>query len=121
MAQRDRERERERERRKRGKRKYGQAKLKHAKRGILSCIFAAVVFVLMIVLLTVAYVTEGSAAPFIGGIGLITLGLAGYSLYLGIRGFKEREKEYLTCKIGVISSSIFILNFIIIFCRGLFS
>ena len=33
----ERERSRERERRTRGKRKYGQAKLKHAKRGIASC------------------------------------------------------------------------------------
>ena len=120
MAQRDRERERERERRRRGKRKYGQAKLKHAKRGVLSCIFAAIVCVLLIALLGIAYATEGTAAPFVGSIGLITLFAAVYSLYLGIRGFKEREKEYLTCKIGVISSSIFILSFIIIFCRGLF-
>ena len=35
----DEEKEREKERKKRRKRKYGQAKLKHAKRGIYSFIF----------------------------------------------------------------------------------
>ena len=40
----ERERSRERERRARGKRKYGQAKLKHAKKGILSCGIAALTF-----------------------------------------------------------------------------
>lgn len=120
MAQRGREYDRERERKKRGKRKYGQAKLKHAKRGILSCVLSAVVLVLLVILLAVAYFTKGTAAPFIGGIGLITVGVAGYSLYLGIRGFKEREKDYLTCKIGVGCSGFFIFSFIMMFCRGLF-
>ncbi len=120
MAQRDRERERAKERRKRGNRKYGQAKLKHAKRGVLSCGVSGAVCVLLLILLSVAYFNEGTAAPIIGGIGLITLGLAVYGLYLGIRGFKEREKDYLTCKIGVGCCAFFILGFIIIFCRGLF-
>ena len=120
MAPRDKERERARERRKRGNRKYGQAKLKHAKRGVLSCVFSAVVGVLFLTLLGIAYFSEGTAAPIIGSVGLITLGLAGYGLYLGIRGFREREKDYLTCKIGVGCCGFFLLGFIIIFCRGLF-
>lgn len=114
MAQRDKE------RKKRGKRKYGQAKLKHAKRGIWSCVFSAAVLVLLVTLLGVAYFTRGTAAPVIGALGLCALVLSCNALYAGIKGFKEREKDYLTCKIGVCSSAFFILSFIIIFCRGLF-
>ncbi len=114
MAQRDRE------RKKRGKRKYGQAKLKHAKRGVLSCILSAIVFVLLVALLGIAYFSKGTAAPIIGAFGLSALVLACNALYMGIKGFKEREKDYLTCKIGAGSSGFFILIFIIIFCRGLF-
>lgn len=120
MAQRDREYERQKERRRRKRRKYGQAKLKHAKRGILSTAASAVVLCLLIILLAVAYASRGMAASIVGGIAFVALIVACYALYLGIRGFKEREKDYLTCKIGVICSSLIILGFIIIFCRGLF-
>ena len=115
-----RERSRERERRNRKNRKYGQAKLKHSKRVILSCMLASVVLIVLTILLIVAYVSEGTAAPVIGGFGIVTFILACGSLYAGVRGFREREKDYLTCKIGVTASGLFILGFIIIFCRGLF-
>lgn len=104
----------------RKKRKYGQAKLKHAKRGIISCMISGVVFVLLVSMLAKAYVSGGGASPLIGGIGLITLVFSCCGLYFGIRGFREREKDYLTCKVGTACCGFFILGFIIIFCRGLF-
>ena len=120
MARRDKERQRERERRNRKRRKYGQAQLKHAKRGIWSCVLSATVLIMMVALFIKAYVSQGTAAPIIGGFGLVAFVLSSCGLYLGLRGFKEREKDYLTCKIGVSCSAFFILGFIIIFCRGLF-
>ncbi len=118
--QREREHDRERERRRRKNRKYGQAKLKHSKRGISSCVISGVVLVLLTAMLAKAYVSRGGAAPFIGALGLVSMILSGCGLYMGIHGFKEREKDYLTCKIGVACSASFILGFILIFCRGLF-
>jgi len=120
QKEKERSREREREKNKRRKRKYGQAKLKHAKRGILSCVLSGVALILLIVLLARAYISGGTAAPFIGGVGLCTMILSGVSFYMAIRGFREREKDYLTCIIGVSVSAILILGFISIFCRGLF-
>lgn len=108
------------ERKNRRNRKYGQAKLKHAKRGVISCVISGVVGMMLFAMLARAYFSNGSASPFIGAVGLISFVLAGDGLYMGIRGFREREKNYLTCKIGVGFCSIFILGFIIIFCRGLF-
>lgn len=110
----------QRERKNRKKRKYGQAKLKHAKRGIISSVLSAIVCVILVTLLATSYHSGGTGAPIIGGLGLVALVLAGCGLYFGLRGFKEREKDYLTCKIGVGCSGFFILGFIIIFCRGLF-
>ena len=120
MARRDKERQRERERRNRKRRKYGQAQLKHSKRGMGSCVLGAIVLIIMAALFVKAYISEGTAAPIIGGFGLVAFVLSSCGLYLGLRGFKEREKDYLTCKIGVSCSAFFILVFIIIFCRGLF-
>lgn len=113
MAQREKERNRKR-------RKYGQAKLKHAKRGMISCILSGIVLVILVALLAKAYISGGTAAPIIGGFGLTSFVLACCGLYTGLRGFKEREKDYLTCKIGASCSTFFIFVFIIIFCRGLF-
>ncbi len=116
----DEEKEREKERKKRRKRKYGQAKLKHAKRGIYSCIMVGTAFVLLLILLAIAYTNGGTSAPTIGGVGLSAMVLTGASLYTAIRGFREREKDYLTCKIGLAASALLILGFVGIFCRGLF-
>ena len=113
MARRDKDRNRKR-------RKYGQAQLKHAKRGIWSCGLSATVLIIVAALFIKAYVSEGTAAPIIGGFGLVAFVLSSCGLYMGVRGFKEREKDYLTCKIGASCSAFFILVFIIIFCRGLF-
>lgn len=119
----DRDREKERENRKksrnRKKRKYGQAKLKHAKRGVYSCGISAVVCFLLLTTLAIAYFSGGNAAPFIGGIGIIAFLLSCVGSYMAAKGFKEREKNYLTCKIGGTASVLFVVGFIMIFCRGL--
>ena len=118
--QNERERNRARERRARGNRKYGQAKLKHAKKGILSCVIAGTVFLLLFMMLAIAYTSSGTAGGYIGGSGLVAMILTGVGLYTAFRGFKEREKDYLTCKIGVGCNIFFLIGFIAIFCRGLF-
>ncbi len=120
MIQKSKERNRERERRRRKRRKYGQAKLKHAKRGVVSCIIAGTSCLTLAILLAIAYASGGKAAPVIGGFGMVAVVLACSGLYLGIRGFREREKDYITCKIGVGCSAFLLLGFILIFCRGLF-
>ena len=104
----------------RRRRKYGQAKLKHAKKGIWSCAIAGTVFGLLSVLIAIAYLSGGTAAGYIGGAGLIAAILSIIGMYWAIRGFKEREKDYLTCKIGIGCNLFFLLGFVAIFCRGLF-
>ncbi len=120
---RERDREKENENRKksknRKKRKYGQAKLKHAKRGVYSCGIAAIVCFLLLTTLAIAYFSGGNAAPFIGGIGIIAFLLSCVGTYMAVKGFKEREKNYLTCKIGGTANVLFVVGFIMIFCRGL--
>lgn len=114
------ERDRSRERKKRGNRKYGQAKLKHAKKGIWSCVCAGAVLTMFVILLVVAYTTGGTAAGYVGGLGLLSLLLSALGLYLARKGFKEREKDYLTCKIGLAGNLLFFFVFVAIFCWGMF-
>ena len=114
------ERDRNKERKKRGSRKYGQAKLKHAKKGIWSCVIAGTVFCLMVILLIVAYMADGQTAGYIGGIGLSAMVFAAAGIYMARKGFREREKEYLTCKIGLVCNTLFFVAFVAVFCWGLF-
>lgn len=108
------------ERKKRVNRKYGQAKLKHSKKGIQSCVMAGIVLAALTAMLVIAYITAGTAASYIGGLALVTLVLAVTGCIFAARGLKEREKNYLTCKIGIGSNIFLIIVFIAIFCRGLF-
>ena len=114
------ERDRSKDRKKRGNRKYGQGKLKHAKKGIISCVMAGIVLILMVVLFATAYVSDGSTAGYIGGLGMCTMLLAAAGIYMARKGFREREKEYLTCKIGMACNVLFFITFVGIFCWGLF-
>ena len=96
------------------------AKLKHSKKGIQSCVIAGIVLVALAAMIVIAYISAGTAAPYIGGLALVTLILTVTGCVLAVRGLKEREKNYLTCKIGIGCNIFFIIAFIAIFCRGLF-
>lgn len=120
QRRRERERSKEREKRAKGNRKYGQAKLKHAKRGVISCVIAGMVGILLTLLIMTAYRNGGTSGAHVGGFALCALIFSGIGVYGGFRGFREREKEYITCKIGIGLNILYIIGFIGIFCRGLF-
>lgn len=111
--------DRNRDKKKRGNRKYGQAKYKHARKGILSCMVAALVALIMIVLIVAAFVLKGQAAAIIGSFGVFTVILSVIGLINGLRGFREREKNYITCKIGAGINGTVLFLLIAIFIRGL--
>lgn len=98
--------------------KYGQTPLRHARKGVYSCIYGVVVFVLLFLMLIISYVSKGEVGVIFGLIGLGTLVLAGMGLVLGLRGLKERNKNYTTCKVGIGMNSAVLLGMTAIFIRG---
>ncbi len=114
------EKDKAKERKKRENRKYGQAKLKHSKKGIQSCVIAGIVIVTLATMIVIAYMSAGTTEPYIGGLALVAMVLAVTGGVLALRGFKERERNYLTCKIGIGCNIFVIIAFVAIFCRGLF-
>ena len=106
--------------RKRTNRKYGQAKLKHAKKGVISCVIAACVLVVLTLMLIKVYISRGAAATFVGGLGLVSVIASMAGCVFGYKGFREREKNYLTCKIGIGGNIFLVFIYIAIFLRGLF-
>ena len=115
----ERQKEREREQKKRGTRKYGQAKQKHSRMGIYSCVFAFFSLSLIAACIVYAFVMRGNIAGVLGGLGIIAMLLAAYGIRVAAKGMREREKNYITCKAGMALNVLILLGLITIFIGGL--
>ncbi len=113
------ERQREKERKKRGARKYGQAGFKQSRRGIISCWCAAAAILILAGSIAWAFAVGGNAPGIVGGIAVIALVLSVSGIRMAIRGFRERERSYLTCKIGLPANAAALILFFVIFIGGL--
>ncbi len=110
----------EKEKMKRRSRKYGQAQLKHSRRGIRATFLAVCCLFLLVLAFSASYITRGDVGLLIGVVGLFALALAIVGLKDAVQGFKEREKNYITCKVGAVINGLLLLGLIAIFLRGLF-
>ena len=113
------DRQKQKERKKRGTRKYGQAKYKHSHMGIVSCSCAGAALVLLAGCILYAYLARGAAAGIVGGIAIVSLILSILGIRAAAKVFRERERNYLTCKIGLPGSALVLLLFLVIFIGGL--
>lgn len=102
-----------------GNTKFGQDRRRHSKRGVIACLFAVTGLTSLIGLLGVAYHQYGNAHIMIGVISLIALLVSVLGVANGIRGFRERDKNYITCKIGIGINIFVIICFILLYIRGL--
>ena len=112
------ERQREKERKKRGTRKYGQANLKQSRKGVLSCINGFGGLLILAGCIFYAFMARGNAHGIVGGLAILALVLAVNGIRLAIGGFYERERNYLTCKIGLPVSFVSVIFFLTIFIGG---
>lgn len=113
------DRQKQKERKKRGTRKYGQAKYKHSHMGIVSCSCAGAALALLAGCILYAYLARGAAAGIVGGIAIVSLILSILGIRAAAKGFRERERNYLTCKIGLPGSALVLLLLLVIFIGGL--
>lgn len=100
--------------------KYGQTRLRHSRQGLKSCIYCVLTMFMLILMISVSYTAQGQVNILIGFAGLLALVLSCLGLVTGIRGFKEREKNYITCKVGSVCSGLLVIGMCAIFIRGLF-
>lgn len=111
--------EREKQRKKMIRTKYGQAPLRHAKKGIKSCFHAAFSVFFMFLIIASSYLNNGDIGIAIGLFGIFVFVLSVLGTITGIQGFKERDKNYITCKVGVSANGFILLCMCVIFIRGL--
>lgn len=110
---------RDKERKKRGTRKYGQGHYKHSRMGITSCCCAGAGFVILAGCIGYAYLTRGMAAGIVGGAAVTAILLLICGIRSAVKGFKEREKNHLTCKIGLPVNAVVLIVFLAVFIGGL--
>lgn len=113
------ERQKEKERKKRGTRKYGQAKYKYSRMGAISCGCAAAALLLLAGCILYAYLARGAAAGIVSGIAVVSPVLSIMGIRAAVKGFRERERNYLTCKIGLPGSTLVLILFLAIYIGGL--
>ena len=113
------QRQKEKERKKRGTRKYGQANLKLSRQGVLSCFGGGAALVILLGCIFYSFSVRGEAAGIVGGIAIISPILSVYGVLAAIRGFGERDRSYLPCKIGLPVSAAALILFFAIFIGGL--
>lgn len=117
--QREKERNRERKKRRKHKGRFGQATMKHSTMGMYSCGYAGASAFILLLSIVISYFSKGKAAGFVGGFGLIALIFAILGMNAAIKGMRERERNYITCKIGIGCSGVLTLGLVIIFLGGL--
>lgn len=110
---------REKTRKKRSTRKYGQTVLKHSRMGTYSCWYALASVVLILLSLGIAFRMRGRAAGFVGGFGIVAVIFAVLGVRAGVKGLREREKKYISCRLGIAANILLLLSLMIIFIGGL--
>ena len=111
--------EREKRRKKMIRTKYGQAPKRHAKKGIKACLYAFFSMFFLFLLIASAFVENGQVSILLGLAGFMVLALAIAGTVNAVHGFKERDKNYITCKIGLGCNAAVLLCMFAIFVRGL--
>lgn len=100
--------------------KYGKKKVKHSGMGKTSCWMALMSLALILCSILIAYEMRGRTARIVGGLGVSSIVVAGAGFRTASKGFRDRNRNYMTCRIGIVLNSVLLIGLIIIFFRGVF-
>lgn len=112
-------RERAKRRKKMLRTKYGQKPLKHARKGVQSCALGVLLLVLLVLVIVISFRAKGDVGILMALFGIALFGCSIWGQVLGVKGLKEREKNYVTCKTGIAMNGVVLLFMTAIFIRGL--
>lgn len=118
-TERNREWDRQKAQRRKTGHRYGRVRRAPSKRGVIACVSACILAVILIAMIAYAYATRGKAPGLAGGVGLCVVIWSAVSLITAIRGFRERDKNYSTCKVGTGAHLVILAFTILIFIRGI--
>ena len=84
-----------------------------------ACGCAGLTVVLFLLLLT-AYINRGETPAVTGALGLIIMIAGWFGVAIGVRGLREIEKDYRSCRVGIVLNGILAFSLTALFLGGLF-
>ena len=87
--------------------------------GILSICIGALAVLLIIAGFVISYMEGGHAGKIVGSLALTALIISGFGVIFAFMGFREEDKNYLPCKIGVILNGCVFVFLIFLFITGI--
>ena len=88
-------------------------------KGMISICIGIISVLLIIAGLIFSYIKGGNAGKIVGSLALTSLIFSGFGVFCAFMGFKEEDKNYLPCKIGVIWCGCVCIFVIFLFFVGL--
>lgn len=98
--------------------RYTVTRKKEAPGGMLSLVLAAVSCLLLFVATVIAAIQNGNAAIWLGGAGLISLGLSLYGFWVGLGSLKDKELGHRWGMMGSLFCGILAAVWLGIFLTG---
>lgn len=99
--------------------KYGQVKLRHSRMGVFSCFLGAGSLILLFICILSAFVMREKTFGFVGGLGFLCFLPAVLGVRASIKGLRERDKRYVTCRAGLAGNIVLLLVLVFIFIGGI--
>lgn len=94
-------------------------KPRQSRNGELSCLYGLASILVLAGCIFYSFLERGKAGGFISGIAIISLVISGYGIWFAKKGFREKGRNYLSCKIGIALCLLPVIIFIALFIGGL--
>ncbi len=104
---------------KRQRQVYSFAEKKYSANGVASTVLGLIAAVLLVGLLTTAFLLKGRANTWIGALGFTGIVMACCGLRYGFAGFKDECRSYFCSRFGTIVSLLSLIGWFFIVCLGL--
>ena len=109
----------EKEKRMKSYSRYGHSgKLRHSTMGMKSCMYAAASAAVLLLCILVSFFAHGKAAVIIGVFGILAVVGVVAGIIAGVKGMRERDRNYITCKIGLGCNIILAIGLLLIYTGG---
>lgn len=96
----------------------GRTVFTHSHMGAWSCYFAIASLVVFAAAVLVAFWLGTKGVRFTGGLGMVSVLLAFGGMRAAMDGFRERDKNYVNCKVGIAVNIVILLFLIVVFIIG---
>lgn len=98
--------------------KYSFTRKRETDGGFASMIFAGISLFLFLLSAVLSFIWQGDAGTWVGVLGLMAAMFAAAGFWIGIRSFKERDRNYRFSALGAMANGVFFVGWLALFLIG---